>query len=67
MIGGDRESGGEVGSIELIRSPRVDTGELVRDAHATFVPLCEIGPSILLRGKSKRPTKDDGRMKPYLA
>ena len=47
MIGGDRESGGEVGGIALIRSPRVDIGELVRDAHATFVPLCEIGPSIL--------------------
>jgi len=47
MIGGDRESGGEAGGIELVRSPRVDIGELVRDAHATFVPLCEIGPSIL--------------------
>jgi len=47
MIGGDNESGGEVGGIELVRSPRVDVGELMRDAHATFVPLCEIGPSIL--------------------
>jgi len=47
MIGGDRESGGEVGVIELACSPRVDIGEFVRDAHATFVPLCEIGPSIL--------------------
>ena len=47
MIRGDRRSCGEVDGIELSRSARANMGELVRDAHATFVSFCKIGPAIL--------------------
>ena len=49
MIRVDGGSGEEAGEIQLIRSPRVGGGEFVRDAHATFVSLCKIGPAILFQ------------------
>lgn len=46
-IRGDRVSGEVANEVELIRSARVNAEELMRDAHATFVSLCKIGPAIL--------------------
>ena len=70
MVRGDRVSGGaaEVEAVMSIRSARVRIGESVRDAHATFVSLCKIGPAILFRrNKFKDPTKSDETKRPYLA
>jgi len=53
MVRGDRESGEEADGI--VRSARVNVGELVRDAHATFVSLCKIGPAILFNVISPKP------------
>jgi hypothetical protein len=47
MTRDDGGSGEDADGVQLARSPRVKVGELVRDAHATFVSLCKIGPAIL--------------------
>lgn len=66
MMRGDRESG-EVDGIELVRSTRANIGESVREAHATFVSLRKIGPSILSDGISPKPRTKTTREMPYLA
>jgi len=66
MIRGDRGPGESVDEIELIRSTRVNVGELVRDAHATFVSLCKIGPAILFNviSPGARPKRGNKRALP---
>lgn len=60
MIRGDRVPGDAVDGFVSTRSARVKAGELVREAHATFVPLCKIGPAILFRRN-----KFEGQSKGY--
>lgn len=57
MTRDDGGSGEGIDGSRFIRSPRAKVGELVRDAHATFVSFCKIGPAILSNVMNKNPNQ----------